>query len=67
MVLTQANNFQVMTNSKNYEATEQVSSNTASGHRLRQAGLDEMTPLQRQRLDAAVLMLVDYLMSASSS
>lgn len=30
-----------------------------------QSNLKTLTPLQRQRLDAAVMMLVNYLMSAS--
>ncbi|MGB3703316.1 MAG: hypothetical protein WA997_18800 [Anaerolineales bacterium] len=31
-----------------------------------QAGLQDLTPLQRQRLDVAVMLLVNYLVSASS-
>lgn len=29
--------------------------------------LDSLTPLERRRLDAAVMMLVDYLVSASAA
>jgi len=34
---------------------------------MEQSNMEELTPLQRQRLDAAVMMLVNYLVSASSA
>jgi hypothetical protein len=36
-------------------------------HGLNQAGMEELTPLQRRCLDTAVMLLVNYLVSASSS
>jgi hypothetical protein len=43
-----------------------ASSNIHSARIVRQPDLKELSPLQRQRLDAAVMMLVNYLVSASS-
>jgi hypothetical protein len=34
---------------------------------MQQSNMEELTPLQRQRLDAAVMLLVNYLVSASSA
>jgi hypothetical protein len=42
-------------------------SNMESAQVVQPIDLENLTSLQRQRLDAAVMMLVDYLVSASSS
>lgn len=42
-------------------------SNTESAPGAKLIDLEYLTPLQRQRLDTAVMILVDYLVSASSS
>jgi hypothetical protein len=41
-------------------------SNIESTQAVKPICLEDLTPLQRQRLDTAVMMLVDYLVSASS-
>jgi hypothetical protein len=47
------------------DAADQEGSTTFI-HKTRQSVPSELTPLQRQRLDAAVMLLVNYLVNASS-
>lgn len=50
-----------------HPVTSPASSKINSIRIVEQPDLNELSPLQRQRLDAAVMMLVNYLVSASSS
>ena len=67
MALNQSPNFQSKGKSVDGQSAKLTSSDAKSIQSLNQAGVEELTPLQRQRLDAAVMMLVNYLVSASSS
>jgi len=67
MALNQSPNSQSQGKAVNGQTAKQTSCEVKSIQSLNQAGVEELTPLQRQRLDAAVLMLVNYLVSASSS
>jgi hypothetical protein len=44
-----------------------INTDSKSSPTFIQVCVEELTPLQRQRLDAAVMMLVNYLVSASSA
>ncbi len=67
MALNQSPNSQSQGKVVDGQTAKQTSSDAKSIQPLNQAGVEELTPLQRQRLDAAVMMLVNYLVSASSS
>ena len=67
MALNQSPNSQSQGKAADGQTAKQISSDPKSIQSLNQAGVEELTPLQRQRLDAAVMMLVNYLVSASSS
>jgi len=67
MALNQSPNSQSNGKAVDGRTVKQTSSDTKSIQPLNQAGVEELTPLQRRRLDAAVMMLVNYLMSASSN
>lgn len=45
----------------------QINTASKSSQTFNQVCVEELTPLQCQRLDAAVMMLVNYLVSASSA
>lgn len=62
MALNQSPNSQSAGKTVDGETAKQTSSDAKSLQALNQ----ELTPLQRQRLDAAVMMLVNYLVSVSS-
>jgi hypothetical protein len=66
MTLNQSPNSQSNGKAANGQTVKQTSCDAKSILSLNQAGVEELTPLQRQRLDAAVMMLVNYLVSASS-
>ena len=67
MALKQSPNSQLQGKAVDGQTAKQTSSDAKSIQSLNQVGVDELTPLQRQRLDAAVMMLVNYLVSASSN
>lgn len=66
MALNQSPNSQSAGKAVDGQIVKQTSSDAKSIQPLNQAGVEELTPLQRQRLDAAVMMLINYLVSASS-
>ena len=67
MALKQSPNSQLQGKAVDGQTAKQTSSDAKFIQSLNQDGVEELTPLQRQRLDAAVMMLVNYLVSASSS
>jgi len=67
MALNQSPNSQSKGKAMAGTTVKQTSSDVKSIQSINQAGVEELTPLQRQRLDAAVMMLVNYLVSASSN
>jgi len=66
MAVSRTNNSQLTRRSADKQKIEQISSNADSIQKINQPGTEELTPLQRKRLDTAVMMLVNYLVSASS-
>jgi len=66
MAVSRTTNSQLTGRSADKQKIEQISSNADSIQKINQPGTEELTPLQRKRLDTAVMMLVNYLVSASS-
>ena len=66
MALNQSPNSQSAGKAVDGRIVKQTSSDGKSIQPLNQAGVEELTPLQRQLLDAEVMMLINYLVSASS-
>lgn len=67
MALSQTTHSQSVKQAVDQQTVQPTSTDAKSILTLNQAGAEELTPLQRRRLDAAVMMLVNYLISASSS
>lgn len=66
MALHQPSNSQTAGKAVTEKKIKSVTTKAHSITIVDQAGLQDLTPLQRQRLDAAVMMLVNYLVSVSS-
>ena len=63
---TQKTNLQSTHKTANEQAVEQTPATAMPVQGARLDGVEDLTQLQRRRLDAAVMLLVNYLVSASS-